>query len=53
MVGEANLGRKAPKISTDRYDYDSRLSMSIAGHFKKEMETLKRGVSDIHDGYAG
>ena len=52
MVGQANLGRRAPTISTDRCDYDGPSSMSVVGHLKK-METLKRGVSDRHDGYAG
>ena len=53
MVGEANLGRKAPTISMDRCDYDGPSLMSVVGHLKKRMETLKRGVSDRHDGYAG
>ena len=53
MVGEANLRRKAPTISMDCCDYDGPSSMSIVGHLKKEMETLKRGVFDRHDGYVG
>ena len=52
MVGEANLGRKAPTINTNRCDYDDPSSMSVVGHLKK-MDTLKRGVSDRYDGYAG
>ena len=50
---EANLGRKDPTISTDSCDYDGPSSMSIVGHLRKKMETLWRGVSDRHDGYAG
>ena len=35
MVGEANLGRKAPTINTNRCDYDDPSSMSVVGHLKK------------------
>ena len=34
VVGEANLGRKAPTVRTDRCDYDGPSSMSVVGHIK-------------------
>ena len=34
VVGEANLGCKAPTISMDRCDYDGPSSMSVVGHLK-------------------
>ena len=35
VVGEANLGRKASKISTDHCDYNGPSSISVMGHLKK------------------
>jgi len=37
----------------DCRDNDGPSSMSIVGHLEKGMETLRRGVSDRHDGCTG
>ena len=41
MVGEANLGRKAPTISTDRCDNDATSSMSVVD--TKKWRPLREG----------